>query len=105
MRLYIATEHMTLLEKCADFESENLGGQLYPCLTRDEAVDAIRNMIHEQVECEHDGDPNYAEEDVDREADEIFGQADGTLKGDQWTYDATNRACVWGIEEWDVKNN
>jgi len=104
MKLYIATEHMTLLETCSDFESENLGGQVRPCTTREEAVSAIRALIHEQVECEHDGDPDYTQEDVDSEADEIFDQADGTLDGDQWTYDATNRACVWWIEEFDVNN-
>ena len=102
MKLYIAQEHMTLLETCNGFESENLGGQVEVCLSRKSAVEAVRSFIREQVECEYDGDEEHTPEDIDREADEIFDQADGTLPGDHWTWDATNRACVWCITEQEV---
>lgn len=102
MKLYIAIESMTLIGACNAWESENVGGQVKACLTRDNAVKAVRDFIHEQVECEHDGDPDYTQEDIDREAEEVFDQTDGTLPGDQWSYDATNRACVWCIQEQEV---
>ena len=105
MKLYVATEHMTLLETCSSFASEDLGGTIEICRSRKDAVAAVHNLIREQVECEYDGDDEHTPEDIDSEADEIFDQADGTLDGDQWTWDATNRACVWRIVEEEVETN
>ena len=102
MKLYIAMENMTLLGTCSSFASEDLGGVVEIRKTREDAIAAVRDLIHEQVECEYDGDNEHTPEDIDCEADEVFNQADGTLKGDQWAWDATNRACVWRIVEQEV---
>ena len=102
MKLYIAMENMSLLETCSSFASEDLGGTVEIRKTREDAIAAVRDLIREQVECEYDGDDEHTSEDIDREADEVFDQADGTLEGDQWTWDATNRACVWRIIELEV---
>lgn len=102
MKLYLAIEAMTLLETYGSTACEDLCAQVKVCNTFEDAVKAVRNLIQEQVECEHDGDELYTDEDIDRDVREVFDQTDGTLAGDEWHYEAYNRAATWRIEEVEV---
>lgn len=102
MKLYLAIEAMTLLNTYGSTACENLCSQVKVCKTFDDAVKSVRNFIQEQVKCEYEEDELYTDEDIDMEAKMVFDKTDGTLAGDEWHYEAYNRAATWRIEEVEV---
>ena len=102
MKVYVAIESVMLHNTASSFASEDLGGHADVCLSRESAIAAVNSLIYGQVEEEYGDNENYTPDDLFNMSMEVFNQTDGTLEGDEWHWDATNRSCVWRIIETEV---
>lgn len=93
---YIITEAQFLLNCANDYEHENLTAYAEIAATYEEARDKLREMMREIVNAEYSEYDDYEIPggSIDAVLDEII---EGNPDGDEWSWDATNRAAKWRI--------
>lgn len=93
---YIITEAQFLLNCVNPNESDNLTAYAEIAATYEDARDKLREMMREIVNAEYSEYDDYEIPggSIDAVLDEII---EGNPDGDEWGWDATNRAAKWRI--------